>query len=299
MSTAMRAALLMLGSTLAFSGMVLMIRFASSTLPATEIAFFRNFFGLLVLLPLIVRRGQPFPRPSALSRYFLRTCVGLTSMLCAFWVIAHLPLSQAISLSYSAPIFVTIGAILLLGETVRIRRWVAVSAGFVGVLVVMRPWSSAFSAGMLVAVLAAALSAMASILNKQLTKLDPPNTVVLYTYLLWVPMSLLPALTQWQWPQPTAWLWLIGTGIFGTFGQLLWVRALRIGEVSALQPISFTQLPVVVLFGWWLFDESPDRWTLLGAAIILIANAYIAHREAVLARRAASLAPVGPGKPGE
>jgi len=299
LSTPLRAALLMLGSTIAFSGMVLMIRLASSQLAATEIAFFRNFFGLVVLLPLILRRGQPFPRTKYFGRYFIRTSIGLASMLCAFWVIGHLPLSQAISLSYSAPIFVTIGAVVLLNETVRIRRWFAVSAGFIGVLVIMRPWGSAFSAGMLIAVLAAALSAMASIQNKQLSQLDMPDTVVLYTYLFWMPMSLLPALLHWQWPDPSGWLWLAGTGIFGTFGQLLWVRALRIGEVSALQPISFTQLPVVILFGWWLFDESPDRWTLLGAAIILIANAYIARREALLARRAATTAPVGPGKPGE
>jgi len=299
LSVPMRAALLMLGSTLAFAGMVLMIRLSSAFVPATEIAFFRNFFGLLVLLPMILRPGQPFPRTAHLRRYLVRTVIGLSSMLCAFWVIAHLPLSQAVSLSYSAPIFVTIGAVLLLGETVRIRRWFAVAAGFIGVLVILRPWSHAFSAAMLVAVLAAALSALASIQNKQLTKLDAPNTVVLYTYLLWVPMSLFPALMQWQWPGTIAWLWLIGTGVFGTLGQLLWVRALKIGEISALQPITFTQLPVVAVFGWWLFDESPDRWTLLGAAIILIANAYIAHREALLARRAATLAPVGAGKAGE
>jgi len=295
----MRAALLMLGSTLAFAGMVLMIRLASSQIPATEIAFFRNFFGLVVLLPLILRPGQPFPRTRQLRRYLARTSVGLASMLCAFWVIGHLPLSQAVSLSYSAPIFVTIGAVLLLAETVRIRRWFAVVAGFIGVLVILRPWSHAFSAAMLVAVLAAALSALASLQNKQLTRVDAPNTVVLYTYLLWVPMSLLPALLHWQWPDPRGWIWLAGTGVFGTLGQLLWVRALKIGEISALQPITFTQLPVVAVFGWWWFDESPDRWTLIGAAIILIANAYIAHREAVLARRAASIAPVGPGKPGE
>jgi len=295
----MRAALLMLGSTLAFAAMVLMIRLASSTIATTEIAFFRNFFGLIALLPLVLRRGQPFPRTRYFGRYFARTSIGLASMLCAFWVIGHLPLSQAVSLSYSAPIFVTIGAVLLLGETVRIRRWFAVVAGFIGVLVILRPWSHAFSMAMLVAVLAAALSALASLQNKQLTQLDAPNTVVLYTYLFWVPMSLLPALAHWRWPEATAWVWLVGTGIFGTFGQLLWVRALKIGEVSALQPISFTQLPVVVVFGWWLFDESPDRWTLMGAGIILIANAYIAHREAVLSRRAASMAPVGPGKPGE
>jgi len=295
----MRAALLMLGSTLAFAGMVLLIRIASATLPTTEIAFFRNFFGLVALLPIILRPGQPFPRTRHTGRYFVRASIGLASMLCLFWVVGHLPLSQAISLSYSTPIFVTIGAIVLLGETVRIRRWVAVAAGFIGVLVILRPWSHAFAPGMLIAVLAAALSALASIQNKQLTQLDPPNTVVFYTYLMWVPMSLLPALVQWQWPDPAGWLWLVGIGVFGTLGQLLWVRALRIGEVSALQPITFIQLPVVVLFAWWLFDESPDHWTLTGAAIILIANAYIAHREARLAHRAATTAPVGPGKPGE
>jgi len=293
-STQARAAVLMLGSTLAFSVMVVMIRLASNTMATTEIAFFRNAFGLLVLLPLVWRPGKPLPRTGHARRYLLRTSLGFCSMLSSFWVITHLPLSQAISLSYSTPIFVTIAAVLI-----RIRRWAAVMAGFIGVLVILRPWSSAFSPAMLVAILAATLSALVSIQNKQLSQLDPPDTVVFYTYLFWVPMSLVPALMQWQWPDTVTWIWLVGTGLFGTLGQLLWVRALRIGEVSALQPISFTQLPVVALFGWWLFDESPDRWTVLGAAIILIANAYIARREALLARQHATTAPVGPGKPGE
>ncbi|WP_343124251.1 DMT family transporter [Cephaloticoccus primus] len=277
------AALFMLGSALGFAAMVVFIRLASSSTPSTEIAFFRNFFGLLTLLPITLRPGQPFPRTRHIGRYLLRTSIGLTSMLCAFWVIAHLPLAQAVSLSYSAPIFVTLGAVFLLREVVRIRRWAAVVAGFGGVLVILQPWGHAFTPAMLVAVLAALLTATVSIQNKQLAQLDPPETVVLYTYLFWVPMSLPLALWQWQWPAGLGWLWLIGTGIFGTLGQLLWVRALRIGEVSALQPISFIQLPVVVLFGWWLFDETPDRWTPIGAAIILAANTYIARREARLA----------------
>src|SRR5690606_21208774 len=81
---------------------------------------------------------------------------------------------------------------------------------------------------------------------------------------------------------PTAWLWLVATGVMGTFGQLLWTRALALGEVSALQPISFVQLPVLVAFGWWLFGETIDAWTLAGAAIVLGANGYIAHRETML-----------------
>jgi len=283
---------LMLGSTLGFAAMVIFIRLASTRgIPTNEIGFFRNFFGLLVLLPFVLKRGEPFPRTRHFVRYLLRTTIGLTAMLCSFWVIAHLPLSQAISLSYSAPIFVTVGAILILGETVKLRRWAAVIAGFVGVLVILQPWSHTFSPAMLVAVLAAALTATVSIQNKQLSQLDPPETVVLYTYLFWVPMSLVLALPIWQWPDTLGWAWLLGTGIFGTLGQLLWVRALRIGEVSALQPISFTQLPVVALFGWWLFDETLDHWTPLGAAIILVANTYIARREAQLARRTANAIP--------
>lgn len=293
-----RAALLMLGSTASFALMAIAIRLASATIPTTEVAFFRNFFGLLALLPMILRNGLALPRTRHAGRYFVRTAIGLASMLCAFWAIGHLPLSQAVSLSYAAPLFVTIFAVLWLGETVRIRRWLAVAAGFAGVLVILRPGAD-FTPGMLVALMGALLGALVAIQIKQLSKLDAPDTIVFYTYAFWVPLSLVPALFQWTWPGATAWLWLLATGVLGTFGQLLWTRALQLGEVSALQPISFMQLPIVVLFGWWLFGETIDAWTMAGAAIVLGANGYIAHRESMLLRRAATKAPVEAAKPGE
>ena len=114
---------------------------------------------------------------------------------------------------------------------------------------------------------------------------------MLYTYLFWVPLSLIPALFQWVWPSGITWLWLLGTGLFGTIGQLFWTRALKLGDVSALTPISFSQLPLVCLVGWLWFGEVIDAWTIAGAAVILGSNAYIAHREALLARRAASIRP--------
>lgn len=295
----LRAAALMLASTLAFGLMVIAIRLASAHLSTVEIAFFRNLFGLLFLLPMLLRPGQPLPRTAQLPRYLLRTAIGLVSMLAGFWAIGHLPLSQAIALSYSTPLFVTLAAALWLGENVRLRRWMAVLCGFLGVLAIVRPGAATFSAGTLVALLAAVMSALVAIQIKQLARVDSANTVVFYTYAFWVPMSLLPALFAWTWPQGIDWLWLLATGLFGTLGQLLWTRALRIGEVSALTPISFVQLPFVAVFGWWLFDEAPDRWTVLGSLIILGANAYIAHREAMLARRAASAAPTAAAKPGE
>jgi drug/metabolite transporter (DMT)-like permease len=216
-----------------------------------------------------------------------------------FWAIGHLPLAQAVALSYSTPIFVTIAAVVFLHEQVRARRWIAVGLGFVGVLIIVRPGSASFSAGTLVALVAAVLSGIVSIQIKQLSQVDPADRIVFLTTLIWVPMSLLPALTVWEWPQGITWLWVVSAGAMGTAGHMLWTRALKLGDVSALTPISFTQLPIVALAGWLLFQEPVDRWTAIGATVIFVANAYIAHREAQLARRAATHAPVQAAKPGE
>ncbi|KAF1721286.1 DMT family transporter [Pseudoxanthomonas wuyuanensis] len=294
-----RAAALMLGSTMFFGLMVVSIRLASATLHTFEIAFFRNFFGLIVALPLLLRHGPGFLRTTQFPRYLFRCVIGICSMLAGFWAIGHLPLAQAVSLSYSTPLFVTIAAAAMLNEQVRARRWTAVLLGFIGVLIIVRPGTAEFSMGAIVAVLAAVLSSIVAIQIKQLSQTEPADRIVIYTTLLWVPMSLLPALSVWQWPQGITWLWVVAAGVMGTGGHMLWTRALKLGEVSALTPISFMQLPIVAVFGWWLFDESLDRWTLLGAGIIFAANAYIAHREATLAKRAATESPTSAAKPGE
>ena len=243
MPTPVRAALLMFGSAMAFGLMAIAIRYATGHVPTQEVAFFRNAFGLLVLLPVLLRPGHAPLRTQQLPRYLLRSTLGLASMLCGFWALGHLPLSQAVSLSYATPLFVTIAAVLWLGEKVRFRRWAAVIAGFIGVLVIVRPGAHGFDSGSLIAVLAAMISAVVAIQIKQLTRVDGPDTVVFYTYVFWVPLSLVPALFVWVWPSAIGWLWLLATGVMGTIGQLFWTRALKLGEVSALTPISFTQLP--------------------------------------------------------
>jgi drug/metabolite transporter (DMT)-like permease len=295
----LRAAALMLTSTVFFGLMAITIRLASATLSTFEIAFFRNLFGLLALLPLLRYSAPGVFRTRQLPRYFVRSAIGIGSMLCGFWAIGHLPMAQAISLSYSTPLFVTIAAVIWLGEVVRRRRWTAVILGFIGVLVIVRPGTEGFSAGSLVAIAAAVLSSIVAIQIKQLSRVDPPDTIVFYTYAFWVPLSLVPALFAWQWPQGIDWLWLVAIGVFGTGGQLFWTRALKLGEVSALTPISFMQLPLVTALAWLLFDEGVSHWTVAGALIIFGANGYIAHREAQLSRRAETTAPVEAVKPGE
>lgn len=308
MTRHMRAALLMLCSTIGFGLMAITIRLASKTEPTWEVAFFRNLFGGLAALPIIfwpmLRQGRPLReylsevKSNQLPRYFVRCLIGVVSMFCGFWAIANLPLSQAISLAYSSPIFATIAAALLLGEKVRARRWMAVVVGFIGMLVIVRPWSHSFTTGALVAISAALITAIVAIQIKQLTRNDTPNTIVFWTYAFWIPMSLLPALFVWHWPQGQTWLWLALSGVLGTVGQLLWTRALNLGDVSALTPISFVQLPIVTFAGWALFGESIDAWTLGGAAIILTATAYISHREAKLGRQNKSMQPSSGAEPG-
>jgi drug/metabolite transporter (DMT)-like permease len=279
------AALLMLASTVLFALMAVAIRLASQSLHTFEVAFFRNFFGLVATLPLLYRHGPQLLRTQHLPRYLVRCLIGVIGMFCGFWAIGHLPLAQAVSLSYSSPIFVVIAAALFLGERVHARRWTAVAIGFVGVLVITRPGSADFSPGMLVAVFSALMTGLVSIQIKQLSALEPADRIVFYTTLIWVPMSLLPALWVWRWPEGITWLWVVAAGLLGTGGHMLWTRALKLGDVSALTPISFMQLPVVATAGWLLFGEHVDRYTVLGALVILASSAYIAHREALLAKR--------------
>lgn len=289
-----RAVLLMTASATLFGVMAITIRYASHQLHPFEIAFFRNAFGFLFALPLLVRHGTGILRTDKLGLYLTRCVIGIVSMLCGFWAIVNLPLAQAVALSYATPIFITIGAVLVLGEVVRARRWTAVAIGILGVLVIVRPFGHEFSFGSLVALTAAALSAMVAISIKFLSRTEPPDAIVLWTTLIWVPLSLLPALTVWEWPSLVSWGWVAAAGFFGTVSHMCWTRANRLADASVIAPISFVQLPVVALLAWLLFDETMDRWTVIGAAVIFGSNFYIARREARLARRAVTDPEIAP-----
>ena len=163
----------------------------------------------------------------------------------------------------------------------------------------MRPGSANFTLGTLVAVCAAVLSALVAIQIKQLSRTEPADRIVLCTTLLWVPMSLVPALFVWEWPQGITWLWVVAAGV---------ARHRRAHAVDARAEArrrlraDADQLHAAAAGGrrrLAAVRRTIDRWTVLGAAIIFGANAYIAHREAALARRAASNAANEAAEPGE
>ena len=281
----LRAALMMIVSACFFGLMAIAIRYASHEQHPFEIAFFRSLFGALFALPLIYVRGREVLITDKVGFYVARCVIGMLGMLAGFWAIVHLPLAQAIALSYSSPLFVTIGAVLFLGEIVRLRRWTAVAAGFIGVLVIVRPGADSMAAGALVAVMAAAMSGMTTVSIKFLSRSEPPDRIVLLTTLLWVPLTLPAALTVWKWPDASSWPWLVLSGLLGTSGHYFWTRALRLADASVLAPFSYVQLLVVTVLAWVLFGERLDAYTATGAAIIIGATLYIARREAKLARK--------------
>ncbi len=288
---------MMAASATLFGIMAISIRYASEQLHAFEIAFFRSLFGALIALPLIHVHGWRILRTQRMGFYVARCAVGMVSMMAGFWALVHLPLAQAVALSYSTPLFVTIGAVLVLGEVVRLRRWSAVIAGFIGILVIVRPGSTDFSEASLVALLAAGLSGVVTISIKFLSRTEPPDRIVLLTTLLWVPLTLPGALVVWEWPELRIWPWLVLCGALGTGGHYCWTRALKMADASALAPLSYLQLIVVAALAWLLFGEAVDRYTAIGAAIVVGASLYIARREARVARQKHAEPVVAKGEP--
>ena len=285
----------MLLSAALFAGMAIAIRLASAHVHAFEIAFFRNFFGLVFALPLLRKLGFGLLKTERLPLYFLRCLIGLGAMLTGFWALVHLPLSQAIALSYTTPLFVTIGAAIFLGEVLRARRISALALGFIGTCVILKVWTfgaSWLSSGVWIAVLSSALGASAAVSIKFLSRTESAEAIVFYMVLIMTPISLLPALAFWSWPDAHAWLYLVLTGAFGTAAHIAMTRAYKLGEVSALTPINFVQLPIISVAAWLLFSELPDRFTVFGALIVFSATVYIAHREMLLARRAFVITPM-------
>lgn len=281
-----RAALWILLSGVCSVMMNVLIRVAAQTMHPFEVAFFRCFFGLVLLLPWIVRSGPALLRSRNSGFYLLRAGVGLVSMAAWFYGITVVPLATATAVNFTAPLFATAAAALILHEDVRLRRWSAVVLGFVGVLVIMRPGSERLDANLLILLLSAATAAMNNITVKFLARSEPPGRIVALFMIYLTPLSLIPALLVWQWPNPSTFGALVGLGGLGTIAHLAVARALAAADASACAPFEFARLPFAALIGFLWFGEVTDWWTWIGAAIIAGSSVYVAHREARLARLA-------------
>jgi drug/metabolite transporter (DMT)-like permease len=269
-----------------FAVMIGLIRHvANSGIHPFEIAFFRNLLGLVAILPWVAGLGFAGLKSRRQPLYALRALLGVISMLCWFWALSVMPLTEAVALSFTAPLFTTILAALVLGEIVRLRRWSAVLVGFVGALLMLRPQGSGFPLfeGALVLISAATQGASA-ICIKQLARTEPPNVIVAYMVIYLTPLSILPALLVWTWPSVAQLGWLALLAFSATLAHLCYTRALRAAEASLVSPFDFARLVFTALIGFFVFDQRSDVWTWVGAAVIFASGIYIAQREARVSR---------------
>jgi drug/metabolite transporter (DMT)-like permease len=301
------AALFMITSSLFFAALSGTIRFLGTQLHPFEVTFFRNLFGFAFMVPWLCHAGLGALRTSRWVAYTWRSFLSLCSMLCGFTALTMMPFDQAIALSFTVPLFATIGAALILKEVVRARRWTATIIGFIGVLIILRPGmggvplagaSTTALIGAGLAIFSAVLSAQITLIVKDLARTEPSDAIVTYMVLLITPMSLIPALFVWQWPPWQLWPWVVGMGALGSFGHMCYIRAFALADASAVMPYDYTRLIFAAVIGYFAFAEVPDIWTFIGAIVIAGAALYIAHREVIMRQSAATRAAAAAGSTG-
>ena len=275
----MRGIVLMCLSTVAFSIMHGLVRFVSEVLPPFQIAFFRNVFGLAFLLPLLMRSRFAILRTKQIGLHALRGVINMAAMLMFFTALSISPIAKVTALGFTAPIFMAILAVLVLGERFRIYRWSAIFLGFVVMLIILRPGLVAIDTGALLVTGSAALWAVAMIIIKIQSRTESSLTIVAYMGIFLGVFSIAPALWVWQ-PFGLKTLGLmVLIGLFGSIAQMAISQSLKETDPTALMPFDFLKLIWTAMIGAWFFAEIPDIYTWIGATVIFLSGLFIAFRE--------------------
>lgn len=270
----------MLVSSAAIIAMHAGIRHVSNQgLHAFEIAFFRNAFGVVVMLPLFLRYGTALLKVNRPGLMGFRALLNVAAMLCYFYAITIAPFADISALSFTAPIFATAMAALLLREQVGPRRWLAIFIGFAGAMVIIRPGFAQIDLGLVLTLVSSLVWGFVIILIKILTRTDSSVAITLFMGLLMTPLALVPALFVWEWPSLDQYFWLFVVGLLGTIGQFTFTEALKYAETAVVMPFDFTKLILAAGIGWIFFSETPTVFTWGGGFIIFAAATYIAIRE--------------------
>ncbi len=294
---ATRGALFMLAAAVSFSAIVVFVREATGELHPFVVAFWRNVFGFLFVLPWLVHLGGvAILRTGRQGLILLRAIFGIAAMLSWFTALSLLPIAEAVSLSFTTPLFATVGAALILRETVRARRWSATAIGFVGVLVILRPGAAVIDPAAFLVLGSALALAISMMIIKVVSRTVASGAIVAWTMVYLIAFSAGPALAFWEWPDARGWALLVGAGAAGTFGHLAFTQALKVADASAVVPLDYVRLPLVALAGYWLYGEVMDLWGWVGAGIIAGSVIYIARREIVVARQRAGAGVVTAGR---
>ena len=275
-----KGALFMLAGMFVFSAVDAQAKYLTSHLPALQIVWTRQIGLVLGVLMLIAWHGRTILRTGF---PMLQIGRGAAAALSATFFITGLnfvALADAVSVTFVAPLVVTMLAALLLGERVGLHRWAATVIGFLGTLIVIRPGMESFHPGLLLPLLAAILFAIRQVISRHIGSRDRTETTLAYTAL--TAFLMLSVVQPFIW-QPIGSLKLIAIitsmSLMAALGEFLVIRALEIGQAVFVSPLHYTIIIWASLYGYLIFGQFPDIWTWAGSFVIMASGLYIFHRE--------------------
>ncbi|MCH7294925.1 DMT family transporter [Acinetobacter higginsii] len=258
-------------SALLFSVMGICIRYASHTVDNYTIVFFRNVVGLILFLPFIFKQGTSFVKTEKLWMHTWRSVVGLAAMYGFFYAIAHLKLSNAMVFTYSSPIFIPLIAWLFLKEKITTAMLCAAGLGFIGVFCVAKPDQGLLNWISIVGISSSLLASMAFVTVRALTQTEPPERIVFYFCLIGSLLSVIPMFWVWRPYHLQELLFLIGAGVLANVSQIFMSHAYRLAPAGQIAPVNYIAIIFAGLWGFLLWNEVPDLYSLIGFGIILSA----------------------------
>lgn len=261
------------------------VRLLSGDMAPIQIVFYRNLFGLMVFLAFFSWRGFGFLKTAHIGLHLQRNVANFAGMWLWFAAVAVMPISKAIALHFSDPMFAMLLAVLVLKERPGPLRIAALVAGFAGVLVVLRPGAIPIGWPSLMVLGSAMLYSTLPIYSRVLGRTDPASTTTFYYQAMLMTFAFVPSLWVWVWPTWDDAPALVLLALAGTAAPYCIIRAVRHAEASLVSPLGFLRLPLTAMFGFVLFGEPTEIWTWVGAALIF-GGAYLAtHGEARALRR--------------
>lgn len=264
-------------SSLAFAAMAGLIKHLAVAMPTEMMVFFRNFFGLIALAPLLLR-GNITLKTEHPRWHISRAVFGVTAMYCFFYALGKLPLADAVLLNYTAPVFTPLIALLWLHERVPVNvRW-AIAVGFIGVVLILKPGHDLFTPATLVGLASGLLAAFAMTAIRRMAQTEPALRIVFYFSVVATVVSAVPLLWAWQ---NVAWLDLLplaGLGVFASIGQLFLTKAYTLAPAARVGALTYATVVFAALLGWIFWGETLDLFSLSGAVLVGLGGALAMRR---------------------
>lgn len=251
------------------------VRLLANEVHPFVIAFSRSLFGLLAVLPWIIRRVELRASPYRWL-HAIRAGMKLLALVSFFVAFANAPLAEVTAISFTTPVFLTLGGWLLLGEGMVLSRALALLVGFGGMLLIIRPGPEGLSIALLFALAGALITAAIQLILKRMSMRDTTDRLVAWNLLTMVPLALGPAIIFWSTPSLAQLALLIAQGLLGALNMTLVTRAISLVDVSHIAPLDFLRLPLVAALAYLMFGEIPEVSTWIGAAVIFGATMLVA-----------------------